>query len=240
MKKLTKVERELIALLLILVAAVSVNAVQPRAPVSITNMSTESPQPAPGYLLNTSGGTITTININATTQNPRWKGFVGNIDGEFALMDSSLNSLFSWDINSVTGELYATRNSSTIGWDNIACASDTLITAEQNSLNITSTNPDSIQNTFSSSTHNGFYVGAVQVTANSCRTISLNVNNAQQASDFQELLLADGSSLIYTSLLENSTYGYNNQYYDFQMIVAENALEGNQPNTPYYFYVELI
>ena len=54
------------------------------------------------------------------------------------------------------------------------------------------------------------------------------------------MLLDDGVSVVYTSILENSTYGFNNQTYDFQMIVAENALEGNQPNTAYYFFVELI
>ena len=227
-------------ILILLILPLLAHAFEPSAPTSIVNVSTESPTPTAGYLLNNSGGTISTLNINATTQNYRWKGYVGNISGELALLDSSLSSLLSWDVTSSTGEVYATRYSSTVDWDNIACASDAIIATEQTALNITDSNVDSINKTFDTATHDEFYAGITQVSSNSCPAIALNVNNTKQSTDFQEILLTDGSNLVYTSLLENSTYGFDNQTYDFQMVVAENALEGSQPNTPYYFYVELI
>jgi hypothetical protein len=238
--KINKLRKGIGILVLFLVLPFLAYAFEPSAPNDIVNVSTESPTPAAGYMLNNSGGIITTLNINATTQNYRWKGFVGNISGQLALLDSSLSSLYSWDFTTITGEIYATRNSSIVDWDSIACASGPIISAEQTALNITTSSIDSINNTFNGATHDEFYSGMTQISSDSCPATALNVNNTEQSTDFQEILLTDGSSLIYSSVLENSTYGFDNQTYDFQMIVAENALEGSQPNTPYYFYVELI
>jgi len=38
--------------------------------------------------------------------------------------------------------------------------------------------------------------------------------------------------------MEQAAIGYNNASWDFQVIVAENALSGSSP-VPYYSYVEL-
>ncbi len=241
-KKVNKKKAVLLVILILLCLSTYsiVYANQPIAPTGIANVSIEAPVQAEGYVLNTSGGTITNADINATTQNFRWKGFVGNISGKMALMDGSFSALFSWDIVTVSGEIYATRSPSVIDWSTIACADNSMIETEQTALNITTSKEDSINNTFSASTHSQFYVGSVKMSANTCRAITLNVNNTKQSTDFQEVLLKDSSSIVYASLLENSTYGFNNQSYDFQMIVAENALEGAQSNTAYYFYVELV
>ena len=237
MKSKDKIGMCMILLVLILLP-ISI-AFAPTAP-DIINSTERSINPEAGWMLNNSGGTITTLNLNATTQNYRWKGFVGNINGEFALMDSSSSSLYDWDVTTISGEIYATRNNSIINWADVSCATDSIVEDEQDNLSISTSNFDSINNTFNQQAHDEFYVGYVKITQDSCKTTALNVNNTEQTEYFQELLLTDGNNLIYASLLEDSQYGFDNQTYDFQMIVAENAALGQQPNEAYYFYVELI
>ena len=63
------------------------------------------------------------------------------------------------------------------------------------------------------------------------------VNDAAQAVSFSEVLLGDGTNLIYTAVVENNVAGFDNNPYDFQMIVAEDG--DDSANVAYYFYVEL-
>lgn len=228
-----------LALALIMVAA-AVFAAEPHAPQEVIIIANHSQNITPGSLLNTSGGTITEMNLTATTQNYRWKGFVGNISGSLALLDSSSNALKTWPMSTITGEIYATRNSTALDWINIQCADNSIITAEETNLSITASSVDSIRNTFDTKVHDAFYVGYAEIAENTCNTTALNVNNTEQSTYFQEVLLSDGQNLIYTSILENSTYGFNNASYDFQIIVAEHANQGEMPRIPYYFYVELV
>jgi hypothetical protein len=223
---------------IILVAPLVFSGLNPSAPLSIDIVGNYTVPTGLGSMLNTSGGEISIISINATTQNLRWKGFVGNVSGTLALT-SIESTLFSWDVTTVTGEIYATRNSSLLEWSEIKCANDSIISNEEHSLNMVSTDQDSISITFSEKNHHEFYAGTVQILEDSCYSIALNVNNTVQTEQFQETLLSDGTSLIYSSILENGAYGFDNSNYDFQMIVAENSI-ADTPSTPYYFYVELI
>lgn len=211
----------------------------PTAPDNMTNVSTQSPAPTGGYASNTSGGTITVMNINATTQNPHWKAYVGNISGKLALQDASGNAVYDWNISSMEGELYATRESDTVDWSGIVCADITDIQAEETALDMTSSSEDSIINTFDSNSHAGFYAGLTEVAADSCNSTNLYVNS-QASSDFAEILLYDGSNIVYTALLEDSITGFDGIQYDFEMILPDSGLEGSQVPETYYFYVELI
>ena len=109
-------------------------------------------------------------------------------------------------------------------------------------MNHTSSNKDSINSTFKYSVHREFYVGTNHILNSTCRSIATWVNNtAQNLTEealFQEMLLTDNSNLVYTTILHDSEQGFNFQNYDFQMIVAEKDILGEQA-TPYYFWVEL-
>jgi hypothetical protein len=216
-------------------------AQQPTGPDNIKNLSTVAPTPRSAYMLNTSGGTFTTLLINISSQTYRWKAYAGNITGKFVLADNMNKSIYDWSISSVSGEVYATRSATVITWANIICGNSTSVKTEERALNITSSNDDSINRTFMGhiNTHNAFYVGTKLISANSCPSISTFVNNTRQTSKFQEVLLYDKIRTVYTGLLEAGAKGFNNQYYDFQLIVPESGLQGQQPVTPYYFYVEL-
>jgi hypothetical protein len=239
MKKFKIIQKLCLFLILLAVASITTFAI-PNGVSVLKNESTFEQNYSASAVLNVSGGTISNLTINATTQNQRWKGFVGQVKGTLALADASSNSLFDWQETTVSGQIYATRNSSMLTWADVKCAEDIIITNEETNLNITSSNPDSVFNTFSTRSHREFYVGVTQIQSDSCRSVALNVNGSVQTSKFQEMVLQDGSNIIYSSMLENRTYGFNGQFYDFQMIVPENALPGLQSSTAYYFYLELV
>ncbi len=229
-----------IFLALILFTSVYASFPVPSAVDSFENITSYSPEPTSGAMINNSGGTISVININATTQNPRWKAFVGNITGKLALGDDGNKSIFDWDVTSITGEIYATRSSGIIDWTNIECANESHIVADEVALNHTTSDPDSINSTFSGGVHRSFYAGITKIDTDSCFSTATYVDGSAQTDKFQEVVLYDGANVIYSSLLEDSEAGFNNQEYDYQMILPDNALEGDQPNTAYYFYIELV
>jgi len=191
-----------------------------------------------GTTYTTSGGTISYITVNITQQNTRWKAYVGNVSGTLALQDGSNHSIYDWNLLIPTGELYATRVNETINWNNIRCANATDIFNEQDNLSFTSAQEDNINKTFNYTQHSLFYTGSALLAQNSCFSTALHVNNTEQFTRFQEILLSDGQGLVYASIIENAQYGFNFQRYDFQMIVPDNATV-TAAAVPYYFYVEI-
>ena len=213
----------------------------PQGPTIISN-KTDNYTPIPDTQITTAGGSFTTLILNATTQTLRWKAYVGNVSGKLALDDANGKSIFDWRVASVTGEVYTTRNS-TIDWSSIQCANSTTINNEDLSMNMSLSSPDTINKTFNVSIHKSFYVGTILMQNSTCRSIATYVNDTAQASlesaSFQEMLLQDGyNRMVYATLINQNTTGYNNQKYDFQMIVAEN--EWQTTPTTYYLYVELV
>ncbi len=230
---------KLILLLLILVVPVIILA-QPTG-VNIQFNETEVATPAPAAELTTAGGSFTTLVLEGTFQNPRWKAYVGNVTGSLSLSDSSQNTIYDWALTVVSGSVFVSRNDSIV-WSSIGCASPTTISDEESFLNMTSSAPDSISNTFNETIHRGFFVGTTQIVESTCNSIATYVNNQQQTlnttSAFQEVLLEDNSNnIVYTTMLEDSLAGYDGSLFDFQMIVPEDSTEVTP--TTYYFYVEI-
>lgn len=222
-------------------SVISMAAAVPVGPTVLYN-STTNATPRPAASIVTAGGTFTTLTLNTTGQTYRWKAYVGNVSGKLVLADAANTSIFDWTVTSVTGEVYATRSSSSLDWTTVSCAGTALIDSEDVYMNMSLVSPDTINSTFNNTVHKGFYVGGTRVQNNTCRAIATYVNGVAQAPSqsaaFQEVLLADASSnLIYATLVSPYTIGYNNQRYDFQMILAEN--EYHVTPTTYYLYVEL-
>jgi hypothetical protein len=212
---------------------------------NITQISNETASLSSGTLINTTGGSITTMVLNSTTQNLKWKAYVGNVTGSLVLDDASGYSIFDWSVTTnVAGEVYATRSSSIISWSDINCSNMTHIVNEENAINHTTNPDDNISATFSTKNHTSFYIGTTEITSNSCYSIHTNVNDQAQTSSFEEIILYDGTNttngdLVFTTKLEQDVVGYNSKTYDFQMIVPEIGLETWTSSTGYYFYVEL-
>lgn len=215
-------------------------AALPTNPEIIYNSSSTA-APKPSLYLNTTGGSFTNLMFNATSQNYKWKAYVGNVTGKLTLDDSTNYTIYDWSFSSITGKVYASRNAS-VDWNSISCANTSTLTKEDSELNISSTSIDSINSTFNMSTHKSFYAANTQIQNSTCPAIATYVNDTTQtineSAKFQEILLRDtGNNLIYTSIIDSNTIGYDNNRYDFQMIVAND--ESIAAPTPYYFFVEL-
>ena len=238
--------------LILLMMCSEVILADPTNPSSVTYLSNVTSNPSSQVFFNISGGRIGTFNLTAIYQNPRWKGFVGNASGSFTLSDASGSNLYNWNIASITGKIYATRNSSSINWGLINCSSLLNLTNEDFALDLTNaTAPsDNLTQTFNctsagcAGSNVGFYVGAVPIPQNTCPTINTYINSQNQtlgSPTFQETALyTPQGGMVYEAPIEPpGTVGYNGQQYNFQMIVPENATPGFNSSTAYYVYVEL-
>ena len=230
-----------VSLLFVLLAILApLVAAAPVAPDAINVTANETKGAVANKFVNISGGYIATLNLTAAVQNPRWKGFVGWIDGRFTLQDASGSTLYDWTLASITGEIYATRASGTITWANIGCADTANVTAEDTAMEHNSSVSDSINSTF---TYNGnaktFVTAGNTITAGTCYATNTYVNNATQALRFEEVILSDYTNIVFTTVLEQDQTGFDGNAYDFQMIVPENGNETFTSKTAYYLYVEL-
>lgn len=208
---------------------------------SISNNSTENgPTISPdSHAANRS--TITTLILDSTQQDTFWKGYVGNVTGTLSLDDAAGFTIYDWNLATITGEVYATRTSS-IDLGSIGCALAGTITSENTFNNMSQGQVDTINATFNETAHAAFVAAGTSITADTCPSQALHVSDARQtpssSADFQEILLEDGSSnLLYVALINDGTTGFDNQVYDFQMILAESNVKSTP--TTYYFYLEL-
>jgi len=244
----------LIFFIALIISIASFSLISSALPVgpTVTYTRNETQTPASAAMLNTSGGSITTMGLNTTAQNIRWKAYVGNVSGALTLDDASSNSIFAWDISSVTGEVYATRSPNTIQWSRVNCTwsyssnPNSRATEEYENLLLNHSNPDdNLTATFRTRDHDPFFVGTTLLAADTCYSIHTFVNDSSQSQFFEEVLLYDGTnstngSVIYSALLEQNVSGFDGEQYDFQMIVPENGASTWSSSTAYYFYVELV
>jgi len=186
-------------------------------------------------------GTITVITLDANQQDYKWKAYVGNISGKVALDDAGGKSIYDWDLGTAGGgEVYVSRFSN-INWNTINCADQPSINAEQLGLSMSGSASDSINATFNETTHRSFNVSTTLVS--NCRSTATYINDTRQTMGptafFQEILLRDTGTgnMIYSTFIEQAHLGFNEQTYDFQLLVAENE-SATVPST-YFFWVEL-
>jgi len=227
-------------LIALLIAAISYSVAQPFG-ANIVSNTTEMKNATPAGSIDPAGGTFTTLVLNVTSQNLKWKAYIGNVTGLLTLYDEDDYTIFQWQTSDFSGSVFASRNDS-VTWDNVACASDINITREETIMNHTTTADDSINTTFNIKTHKQFWVGTINIPQSSCRSAFTWANDTAQTpsvdAPFQEVLLHDGVNMIYTTFIYDDAQGFDYNSYDFQMIVPENGVTSSAA-TRYYFYMEL-
>lgn len=200
----------------------------------ITNLTKNTSE---GTEISSAGGHIHVMNIQASQQNPYWKAYVGNITGELTLKDSQDHSIFNWPLDAAVGKIFASRHND-INWNQIRCAETSEIQSEDTTLGYDSQKEYSINRTFNNFLHSEFYVFFTLIQENTCPAVRLNTINEENSEDFEEIIITDNNSkIIYSSIINANQTGFNNETYDYQMILPDG--EDPQPTT-YYFYVELI
>ncbi len=237
----------LIAVILVVLCALSsvVIYAAPSGPTSIgLGASSRYSGESNGALVNALAGNVTQLDINGTSITQGWQGYFGNVLGTIVLGNNNNKTLYDWSLLAPSGQVYASRNSS-VSWTTLNCSNQTVmqnvIAAEEAALNFPVTAKDGINETFTSTSYPSFFVGSLNITANTCYNTNLHNSSGQKdATRWYEILLRDSSNgLVYTSLLENNGVGFDGSSYDFQMIVAEDGHNGDTSTTPYYFWIEL-
>ncbi len=232
-----------------------VNAV-PQGLTDVINIENSTKGSTAGLMVNESqgGGYIYTMNITGVSQNSRWKAYVGNVSGKLTLDDSTGSTIYDWTLTTVTtGRLFATRNDATPSWTNVNCTwtftadydtnNRSIEELENNALSHTSVD-DNISATFAIINNSQFNVGSITIAENTCYTIHTYVNattyaDKKQTDRFEEVILYDGTLPIYATLLEQDEEGFDNNTYDFQIILPEDGSSDFASSTAYYFFLEL-
>jgi hypothetical protein len=228
--------------ILILVLTLAFVAAAPVGPDSIVLQDNETKSTNNPIMINISGGRLATVNITSTTQDVKWKAFLGKITGTLTLQDATGSTIYNWNLASVTGQIYATRNASTILWTQIQCANTTVLERENYQMNH-SNYQDNITRTFNSTNHSTMVIGTTTILNSTCPSLNTFVKNVSNSS-FQEIALFDGAtesvgSLVYAAKINQNVIGFDGAAYDFQMIVPEIGYTGFNSATPYYMYTEI-
>jgi hypothetical protein len=211
------------------------------AGAEVTSNSTSAASSTTPSNRSDAGGTINTMTLSVTQQDSNWKAYVGNVTGLLTLDDVSGYTIYQWSLGSadVTGEVYVSR-SANVGWSTLNCSNISNLVAEQSTIGFTAASADDINKTFNETTHAPIVVAGRTIAGNSCRSTATYVNDTKQsivAADFQEVLLASDSDVVYMSALNQGSLSYsNNMRVDFQLIVPDDVTTAA---TRYYFYIEI-
>lgn len=227
--------------LLLVLSAVDVFAV-PTGPSNIDPFGSSRYPVTPASNFSAIAGNVTELNFQSNSVTNTWQGYFGNISGSIKLGDANNNTLYDWTSASPNGEIYATRSAIAPDWGVIQCADSTQIDQEDSDLDVNqSVDRDSVNRTFLNTTlFTTFYVGNVTIeSSQNCYAVNLHDATGTPSSSFQEVLLHDGSIMVYAAVISQDALGFDNRTHDFQMIVGEDGHDGDSSSTPYYFYVEL-
>jgi hypothetical protein len=209
-------------------------------------------------------GNVTELTITGFSTTQSWQGYFGNVTGVIQLADSSDAVLYNWSLATPEGEVYASRNSS-ITWTNIQCFNFTAkgnYTAEpggggttslygtnttglENEFNIASDDVDGVNETFTLSgggTHDAFFTASQSFSEGECQSTRVFGDTGAGVNDeFEEVLLYEPTSrsVVFASILDDNLGGFDNNLYDFEMLVLEDGHGTDTAVTTAYFFVEL-
>jgi len=204
-------------------------------------------------------GNVTALVISDIINTQAWQGYYGNISGSITLDDADNFTLYDWQVADAAGEIYAS-NATGVDWTKIYCVNvspnrNNVSNIEHSSFNgsqleldfgINTTDKDGLNETFNDTYIDtiGFEVGSITINnEDGCSMARPYVTGAYSDSAYQEVILSDNNSLIFTSLLLNDQDSYQDgagDTADFEMLVLEDGHTANGLiTTSYNFYVEL-
>ncbi len=264
-EKVIDMERKMLSLIIAIISVILLSSMVVRAlPSGVENLQiidserrNESLYPAPS--IEVIAGNVTELNITGETITRHWAGLFGEVTGKITLEDANGNIFYDWTVANPQGEIYAARVNS-VDWTSIRCANST---ERSNEDAVVSANPDNDEDAPSRTfltygtndgytTTNGhvgpghptFWVGSVQIDQNTCYSAAM-YNSSRLEGEFWEVMLSDGSNVVYAATLANSDSqdngadGFDGTNHDFEMIVPENGTGTDVATTTYYLWIEL-
>ncbi|MBR9705117.1 hypothetical protein GOV12_06915 [Candidatus Pacearchaeota archaeon] len=249
------------SIILLTLIITNVSAITPTGATTTPGTSTSTPTGTAGNI-SAIAGNITAVNIfsgNSVTQ--VWQGYYGNVSGGLRIADSNDKALYNWSLSTPSGEVYSSVNSS-VTWNNIQCFNFTAIgnysnesgmggttnlygtnlTQLHDEYNINDSDLDSVNSTFNSKNHDAFFTANKEFVENECQSLQLFTNtSAGQDGLFEEVILyePETASIVFTSILEVASKGFNNVLVDFEMLVLDDGHGVDVDVTTYYFFLEL-
>lgn len=228
---------------------------EPEGPTTLGVVDTSRRVAAGSASVQALAGNVTQLSIVGNTVTQTWQAYFGNVSGTITLDDANNHTIYDWQLASPEGEIYASEALIDFSYGNLFCYDFNMTDVGQSDFNTLSEyeiilgletdDADGIDETFTESlSYDSFYVGSKHIdnTSTLCPATQMYDQNEQKdQSKFQEILLYDNTSnkLVYTSIIEQDALGFDNQQWDFEMIVGENGHSGDSTTTMYYFYVEL-
>jgi hypothetical protein len=216
-------------------------AVTPFGAETVESINSTRATPDSAQSVLAQAGNTTELNIFGYSTTQAWQGYFGNVSGALILEDASGNAMYNWSLANPEGEIYATRSGS-VDWGNVQCFnwSENGTWLESN-FSINSDDVDGVDETFNEYQHEMFYSNNIEISEDSCMSTNIyDSSGASNDSHYEEVLLWDGTDVIFTSILEpEDVYGFDGRDHDFEMLVLEDGHGTDTSETAYYFYVEL-
>ncbi|MBR9698951.1 hypothetical protein GOV09_00655 [Candidatus Woesearchaeota archaeon] len=212
----------IVLILFVLSIVYADNTIEPSAPTSFEYRGNYSGARANGsQIVNKTRASIHTIKLDAQQTSLKWIGYAGNISGQIVLQGSGDESLFRWDLVTVGGEIYATKEGPKNGalsdgiegggipeWENLVCANLENLTFETKLMNHSIAygsygDQDQLLSTFIQqgagwTASKDFYVGQNAFVINGkdqdgsdCYGLHLNINETNQSALWQEVIMMD-------------------------------------------------
>jgi hypothetical protein len=223
-------------------AAAQVLATYPEGIENYTIISAQSRTPkAAGVPIVAEAGNVTWLAITSLQKTKSWQGFVGNMTGGLVLDDVTNDTMYSWNLSNLSGQLYASQNCS-IDWTAISIQN---VCSVDNAL--TGPGSDSVSRTYTMDGNAiSYQVYDLVVNTSSVCTAYPYVNDSKQTSTtlFENTILTTGTTpnatsgeySIYVANFEMQVNGFDQGLYDFQMLVPVNK---TSKFTTYCLYAEL-
>ncbi|MGD9276128.1 MAG: hypothetical protein PVJ67_03060 [Candidatus Pacearchaeota archaeon] len=229
-------------IIIFLIYSCFVLGVSPSGAANVAQVKSETaPADAPSSIA-AQAGNVTELNVFGYSTTQAWQGYFGNVTGTIQLADSSDNVFYNWSLAEPEGEIYASTGG-TIDWSSIDCFNFSINGAAlESSYNIAPDDVDGVNETFSlGNNHDLFYTNGIEFSEGQCMSTKVYDSTGQGVDNhFEEVLLWDGSNVVFTSLLEGgSVDGFDQADHDFEMLVLEDGHGTDTATTTYYFYVEL-
>jgi hypothetical protein len=261
------------AIILVASFVFAASSSEPQGPELLNVTESGRRTPGTVDAISAEAGNVSALVIDDIRTTEAWQGYYGNVTGTITLDDANNVTFYDWALPNPEGEIYAS-NGSSVTWSNVYCMNlshtrpndgstgsgfestiyyNINMTQIEANFGINNTelgapaeDMDGLNETFNATYNDatGFRVGSITIDDDDGCSLAHLYTDESRDSNWQELLLTDNVSLIFTALIRENADMYRTagtETADFQILVLENGHTGGAESvtTPYYFFVEL-
>jgi hypothetical protein len=218
---------------------------QPEGPDTIT-YNTSRPTAKSVPTIGAQAGNVTALDITHERITEAWQAYYGNITGTIVLDDANNVTFYDWSLPDPTGEIYAVNSSATVSWTKVYCMNLSHLRPNNgsgggsgeagrvvyninmsqielnfginNSLGGTADDSDGLNETFNDTFDGNFDVGAINIDITDGCSEAHPFQDENHNTDWDEILLTDNSSLIFTAIIRSDQDMYKTSGAKLQVV----------------------